>query len=91
MLTVQRYINGTLVQPGVLITSPTSSERVLGRMIAASGRCESLSPEQWTPVVCTGRQVLWEGEGQSSYEAADWLARQHASAALDRAVVDLFK
>lgn len=72
MLTTQTYISNTLVKPGAVITSRISTDEVLGRTITAGGRCESMQPERWVPVVCNGNQILWEGGAhQSSHAAAE--------------------
>lgn len=65
-----RFINDQRVEPGALITSLVTADRVLGSTVRAGARCESLSPEQWSPIVSLDDAIAWEGVPTTSYDAA---------------------
>jgi hypothetical protein len=88
----ERSINGKSVEPGAEFeTGMLSSDRLLGKRIAVGGRCESLSPEAWRPIVLADSAVVWEGPVVDSLDAADGAARVHARQSMDRAVAKIFE
>lgn len=88
---VDRFINDQRVEPGALVTGLVTTDRVLGSTVRAGARCESLGPEQWTPIVSVDNAIAWEGSAAESYDAADRVARDHVRESLSRAARDLFR
>lgn len=91
MMTTTRSIGGTIVRPGAVVANPISADRMFGKVVNVGGRCESLTPEQWTPVVLADSAVVWEGEPVETYRAADTVSRSHAKEAIDQALRKVFE
>ncbi len=88
---MDRFINDQRVEPGVLITGIVTTDRVLGSTVKAGARCDSLTPEQWTPIVSVDEAIAWEGAPTTSFDAADRAARDHVRESLARAARDIFR
>lgn len=91
MFRESRTIGGHEVRPGAVITTPITTDRLLGRMINAGGRCEALEPESWTAVVCADAAVAWEGSSHATFEGANDEARSHARARIDQHFRQIFR
>lgn len=88
---MDRFINDQRVAPGALIASLVTADRVLGSTIKAGARCESLTPERWTPIVSVDESIAWEGQPTTDFDAADRAARGHVKESLSRAARNLFR
>lgn len=88
---VDRFINDQRVESGALIIGLVTTDRVLGCTVRAGARCESLTPDQWRPIVSVDDAIAWEGAPTTRNDAADRVARDHVRESLARAARELFR
>jgi hypothetical protein len=87
---VDRYINDTRVAAGAEIVEIISTERIFGSTVKAGGRCETLDPEAWVPIITVDGSIVWTGPRAATFESARGLAVTHARERLRTAARAIF-
>jgi len=87
---IQRYIDGHLVQPGLVLEQQLSSTPFWGRRLKAAARCESVNPDSWTSLLLADGVEVWrDAVSHSSNAAATSAAKEHFGESVEQGLREL--